>query len=208
MDLVITAARIYGLSLNGTQDLRYGRFVAQRQSKAAMLSLALLRHAKSSWDATDIEDFDRPLNERGRSAAPVMGAALKDLNFTPELILCSPAKRTRETLALISSFVKDCEVAFDEELYLTSQDRLYGRLKAVPVGIKKVLMIGHNPGMHGLALHLAGTGDAKSLSRLEDKFPTAALALFSFEQDFWRDLLPASGRLEAFTTPRDRAEIG
>jgi phosphohistidine phosphatase len=169
-----------------------------------MLSLALLRHAKSSWDATDIDDFDRPLNDRGRSAAPLMGAALEELHFVPDLILCSSAKRTRETLALIEPSVKNVPVTFDDQLYLTSQETLYGRLKDVPVGAKKVLMIGHNPGMHGLALFLTGTGDAKSISRLEDKFPTAALAVFSFEQTFWRDLLPAAGRLEAFITPRDR----
>ncbi|MGO4684915.1 SixA phosphatase family protein [Hyphomicrobium sp. 2TAF46] len=205
MDLVITAARIYGLSLNGIDGLLYGPFVAQRQPKAAMLSLALLRHAKSSWEAKDIDDFDRPLNDRGRTAAPVMGAVLQELNFAPDRILCSPAKRTQETLTLISPFVKDAEVTFDEQLYLTSQETLLSRLKAVPVGVKKVLMIGHNPGMHGLALMLAGTGDAKSISRLEDKFPTAALATFSFPQVAWRDLTPASGHLEAFVTPRDRA---
>ncbi len=170
-----------------------------------MLSLALLRHAKSSWDATDIEDFYRPLNQRGQTAAPLMGAALKELSFTPDLILCSSAKRTRETLALIMPFVKGAEVTFDEQLYLTSQETLLGRLKATPVGTKKVLMIGHNPGMHGLALFLTGTGDVKSISRLEDRFPTAALAVFSFPQVTWRDLAPASGHLEAFVTPRDRA---
>ncbi|MBS0234747.1 MAG: histidine phosphatase family protein [Proteobacteria bacterium] len=170
-----------------------------------MLSLALLRHAKSSWDATDIDDFDRPLNDRGRTAAPLMGEALKEANFTPDLILCSPAQRTRETLALISPSVKDVPVTFDDELYLTSQETLYERLKATPLGVKRVLMIGHNPGMHGLALFLTGTGDAKSISRLEDKFPTAALAIFTFPQTTWRELVPASGHLEAFVTPRDRA---
>lgn len=170
-----------------------------------MLSLALLRHAKSSWDATDIDDFDRTLNERGRAAAPVMGAALKELHFVPERILCSPAKRTRETLSLIQPFLKDGEVTFDEQLYLTSQDTLLARLHTVPVGVKRVLIVGHNPGLHGLALMLAGTGDAKSISKLEDKFPTGALAIFSFPQVTWRDVTAASGHLEAYVTPRDRA---
>lgn len=169
-----------------------------------MLSLALLRHAKSSWDATDIDDFDRPLNDRGRKAAPMMSEALKEANFKPDLILCSPAKRARETLALIAPAVKDVPVTFDDELYLTSPETLFERLKATSVGIKRVLMIGHNPGMHGFALFLTGTGDAKSISRLEDKFPTAALAIFSFPQTSWREIAPASGHLEAFTTPRDR----
>jgi phosphohistidine phosphatase len=170
-----------------------------------MLSLALLRHAKSSWDATDIDDSDRPLNERGRAAAPVMGNVLNELNFEPQLILCSSAKRTRETLALMQPSLKGSEeTVFDDQLYLTSPETLYARLKAVPVGTKSVLMIGHNPGLHGLALMLLGTGDAKSISRLEDKFPTAALAIFTFPQVAWRDLTPASGRLEAFIAPRDR----
>jgi phosphohistidine phosphatase len=169
-----------------------------------MLSLALLRHAKSSWDATDLDDFDRPLNERGRSAAPLMAEALTELEFVPDLVICSPAKRTRETLSLISKAVKGVKVDFDEELYLKSQETLYARLKAAPVSAKKILLIGHNPGLHGLALFLTGTGDAKSISRLEDKFPTAALAVFTFPQTSWQDLLPASGHLETFITPRDR----
>lgn len=169
-----------------------------------MLSLALLRHAKSSWDATDIDDFDRPLNDRGRTAAPVMGAVLQELKFAPELILCSPAKRTRETLELIAPFVKGIPVKFEEELYLAGQERLYECLRSTPAGPRKVLMIGHNPGMHTLALLLTGTGDAKSISRLEDKFPTAALAVLSFPQAFWREVTPASGHLEAFVTPRER----
>ena len=172
-----------------------------------MLSLALLRHAKSSWDDSDLDDFDRPLNERGRGAARVMGEALKELHFVPQLILCSPATRTRETLDLVAPRFDShaAEVDFDERLYLTSPETLYARLKAVPIGIKSVLMIGHNPGLHGLALMLTGTGDAKSISRLEDKLPTAALAVFTFLQVAWRDLIPAAGRLEAFITPRDRA---
>lgn len=172
-----------------------------------MLSLGLLRHAKSSWDDSNLDDFDRPLNERGRAAAQIMGKALKELPFAPQLILCSPAKRTRETLQLVAPRLRGppAEVDFDDRLYLTSPDALYGRLKAVPIDAKSVLMIGHNPGLHGLALMLMGTGDAKSISRLEDKLPTAALAVFTFPQVAWRDLIPAAGRLEAFITPRDRA---
>jgi phosphohistidine phosphatase len=171
-----------------------------------MLSLGLLRHAKSSWDDSDLDDFDRPLNERGRAAAQIMGEALKELHFAPQLILCSPAKRTRETLQLVAPGLEGpaATVDFDDRLYLTSRDALYGRLKAAPIDAKSVLMIGHNPGLHGLALMLMGTGDAKSISRLEDKLPTAALAVFTFPQVAWRDLIPAAGRLETFITPRDR----
>jgi phosphohistidine phosphatase len=81
---------------------------------------------------------------------------------------------------------------------------LLDRLHQIPATCKSVLMIGHNPGLHNLALMLMGTGDAKSISRLEDKFPTAALALFTFRETAWRDIGPASGHLEAYVTPRDR----
>jgi phosphohistidine phosphatase len=171
-----------------------------------MLSLALLRHAKSSWDASDIEDFDRPLNARGRAAAPVMGEALQSFPFAPQIILCSPAKRTRETLRLIEPSLSHPHepVLFEEQLYLTSAETLLERLRHIPTTAKTVLMIGHNPGLHELALMLTGRGDAKSISRLEDKFPTAALAILTFPETAWRDVGPASGHLEGFITPRDR----
>jgi phosphohistidine phosphatase len=136
-----------------------------------------------------------------------MGEALRELHFEPQLILCSPAKRTRETHLLVAPSLagKTTKVEFDEQLYLTSPETLFSRLKAIPFEAQYVLLIGHNPGLHGLALALTGTGDAKSVSRLEDKLPTAALAIFTFPQVAWRDLIPAAGHLEAFITPRDRA---
>ena len=171
-----------------------------------MLSLALLRHAKSSWDASDLDDFDRPLNARGRAAAPLMGEALRNFPFAPETVLCSPAKRTRETLHLIEpSFSLPHEhVLFEDQLYLTNAETLLERLRHLPATVKTVLMIGHNPGLHELALMLTGRGDAKSISRLEDKFPTAALAVLTFPETAWRDVGPSSGCLEGFITPRDR----
>lgn len=202
----MSPARICGSELNGPDAVLYSRPDPRNASpRNAMLSLALFRHAKSSWEKVDLDDFDRPLNQRGRTAAPVMGAALKELNFTPQLILCSSAKRARETLALAAPNLKGTpEVKFDDQLYLTSPETLLSRLKSVPAGIKSVLMIGHNPGLHALALMLAGAGDAKSVSRLEDKFPTGAVAIFTFPQTTWRDVAPGSGRLEAFITPRER----
>lgn len=169
-----------------------------------MLSLALFRHAKSSWEDADLDDFDRPLNARGRAAAPIMGEAIRSFPFKPQVILCSPAKRTRETFELIEPSLAHSPVQFEDQLYLTNSETLLDRLRQVPATEKTVMMIGHNPGLHELALTLIGRGDAKSISRLEDKFPTAAVAILSFEETSWRDIGDASGRLEAFITPRDR----
>src|SRR4029079_880661 len=131
----------------------------------------------------------------------------KAFHSVRKLIISPPTERRGEPFHLVSPRLQGppAEVDFDDRLYLTSPDALYDRLKAVPIDAKSVLMIGHNPGLHGLALMLLGTGDAKSISRLEDKLPTAALAVFTFPQVAWRDLIPAAGRLEAFITPRDRA---
>jgi phosphohistidine phosphatase len=170
-----------------------------------MLTLALLRHAKSSWDDAHVDDFDRPLNDRGRAAAPLMGAALNKMRFVPHVILCSSARRTRETLhlALPCFGADEADVVFDDRLYLTSPETLLERIMAVPRGTTSVLLIGHNPGMHALALMLLGKGDEKSVAHLTKKFPTAALAIFSFPRETWSDIGPASGHLEAFVTPRD-----
>jgi phosphohistidine phosphatase len=173
----------------------------------AMLTLALLRHAKSSWDDHNLDDFDRPLNDRGRMAAPVMGQMLVSLKFTPQLILCSPSRRTRETLALVEPvFAKTPPVIdFEKRLYLAGASDILARLRLVPAPAATVLVIGHNPGLHALAAHLAITGDTGQLTQLQDKFPTAALAVFSFSFTTWADLTVQSGHLEAFITPKDRA---
>lgn len=172
-----------------------------------MLTLALLRHAKSSWEDADLEDFDRPLNERGRAAASVMGAVLKEIELRPNLILCSPARRTRETLRLVAPSLQHCgaDVAFADELYLTGPESLLQHVRGIPAAPRTVLLVGHNPGLHGLALMLLRTGDAKSITRLDDKYPTGGLAVFTFPQTCWRDVAPATGHLESFVIPRDRA---
>lgn len=172
-----------------------------------MLRLALLRHAKSSWDSPELDDFDRPLNDRGRGAAPVMGQMLASLNFKPDVILCSPAKRTRETLTCIEpTFTsRPASIMFDDALYLASAADILERIRAVAAPAAPVLVIGHNPGLHTLATRLAQSGDSGQLARLNSKFPTAALAVFSFPHASWADVDHYSGHLEAFITPKDRA---
>jgi phosphohistidine phosphatase len=172
-----------------------------------MLTLALLRHAKSSWGDPGLDDFDRPLNSRGLKAAPVMGRTLRDLDIKPNLILCSTARRTRDTLALAGTecALDGTPVRFEDQLYLASPDVLLTHLKALPDTVTTVLLIGHNPGLHSLALNLLHSGDAKSIVALEEKFPTCALAVFTFPATRWTDIGNGLGRLEHFITPRERA---
>jgi phosphohistidine phosphatase len=170
-----------------------------------MLRLALLRHAKSSWDNPGLDDFDRPLNDRGRQAAPVMGQILASLKFVPDVILCSPSCRTRETLAGVAFGSAAPAATFDDALYLAGASDIATRIRKVTPANARVLVIGHNPGMHTLAARLATSGDAGLIARVKDKFPTAALAIYSFPQATWGQWEPETGHLEAFITPKDRA---
>lgn len=175
-----------------------------------MLTLALLRHAKSSWAYPTLDDFDRPLNARGAAAAPVMGRAIAELGIAPDLILCSTSRRTRETLTGLLPLIGHTTVEFEDRLYLASAQDLIGRLQHVTHDEhgrpSSVLVIGHNPGLHSCAVMLAGKGDARALIRLQDRFPTGALAVINFEARAWRDIAAATGVLERFITPKDPAK--
>lgn len=172
-----------------------------------MLTLALLRHAKSSWDEPSLQDFDRPLNARGEAAAPRMGEALRALKIRPDLTICSPSRRTRDTLALAApKFGKGKpRIVFDERVYLASAAELLRIVRETAAADQTVLLIGHNPGMENFALKLASDGESGDIARMAEKFPTAALAVLRFDADAWSALRPGSGRLETFITPKDRA---
>ncbi len=169
-----------------------------------MLTLALLRHAKSSKDNPAIDDFDRPLNPRGQSAAPEAGKTFQQLGFHPDLILCSPARRTRETLdlALPQMAVPVPAVTFDRALYHAAAAQHMVALRAAPSPATRILIVGHNPGLYGLALILTGSADDKILARLNEGYPTAAIAILEFNAAAWADIAVASGKLTHFITPR------
>jgi phosphohistidine phosphatase len=169
-----------------------------------MLHLALLRHAKSSWDNLRHADIERPLNARGEAAAPLMGRHIASLGFKPDLILCSTAKRSRQTLDHIAPHLslEECVMRHDQEIYDASASDLLDILQHRGGGAHRILLIGHNPGLQTLALQLAGAGDADLLALMADKFPTAALAILSFDLPHWRDIKPGAGRLETFTAPK------
>lgn len=172
-----------------------------------MRQLLLFRHAKSSWAADGQDDFDRPLNARGRKAVPVMGAYLGRNGIAPDLILCSSACRTRETLALVLPFLQgEATVRFEDPLYLASGTKLLNRLKQVDNRFERVMILGHNPGLQDLALMLAGDGEGEDLAQLAAKFPTAALAQLDFDAASWVSLDRHSGKLARFVTPKRLAD--
>lgn len=172
-----------------------------------MLTLLLLRHAKSSWDDPGLDDFDRPLAKRGTRAAAAIGSFLGASGLKPGLVLCSAAVRTRATLALLLCELDDPppEVLTNENLYLAGADAVLGELRRAGGTTPTVMVIGHNPGLHALALSLSGDGDRKALADLAMKFPTGALAVITFDCSRWSEIKPAAGRLKRFITPRGLA---
>jgi phosphohistidine phosphatase len=168
-----------------------------------MLYLYLLRHAKSSWNEPALKDFDRPLAPRGWNAAPLMGGYMKKMNYQPDTILCSPAKRTRETLDMIERYlVKPHHIYMNESIYHADSSRLLGLVRSAAASTRKLMLIGHNPGIQELALTLAGDGDRKSWQSMWSKYPTAALAVLSFDTEDWPRVKARAGKLVDFKSPK------
>lgn len=169
-----------------------------------MLTLSLMRHAKSNWGDLDLDDFDRALSSRGIKAAALMGSAINREGLAPALILCSGAVRTRATLALMLPELKGAHphVVFDDRLYLALPETMLDIAVKAGRSYGHVMVLAHNPGLHALALSLIGRGDHKARSDLAAKFPTAALAMIAFDATSWRDVRPGKGALTHFITPR------
>jgi phosphohistidine phosphatase len=168
-----------------------------------MLTLSLLRHAKSSWEDASLADFGRPLAKRGETAAPRMGAFIARHGLAPDLILCSPAVRTRQTLDLVLPYLGDSPtVVYEDSFYLAAPSALLARLRKIDGEVGHAMIIGHDPGLQRLALELAGEGEADMLRAIAAKFPTAGLAVIRFKAREWPRIGPGKGRLELFMTPK------
>jgi phosphohistidine phosphatase len=168
-------------------------------------TLYLLRHAKSDWSDPDRPDFERPLNRRGRRVAPLMGRELRRRGWHPERVLCSAARRTRETWTLLAAELGDApKLGFRRGLYLATPAQLMRTLRRMPPALESVLVLGHNPGLQSFALGLSNADSrAKALERLERKFPTAALAVLRCPIEAWEALEWDSARLTHCLLPRE-----
>ena len=164
-----------------------------------MHQLHLLRHAKSSWD-DDGDDHARPLNKRGRESARLIGDSLPRAIGALDLVLCSSALRTRETAELaLASFSKAPPILFEDGLYLASPDKLMERLRELDEEVESVMVIGHNPGLHELAIMLAAPGSAGFSTLVNGKFPTGVRARFVIGTS-WADIDSTRHRLVDYVT--------
>jgi len=179
-------------------------------------TLVLFRHAKSAWP--DVPDHDRPLARRGIRAAPVMGRWLREAGLVPGQVLCSTARRARETWQFAQAgLAASPPVTFDVRIYAAAPAALLALIREAPPATGTLLLIGHNPAIEDLARLLAAapgaagpgtagprTGDShhSDLDRMRSKFPTAAIAVLR-SGGTWHDLAPGRARLTAFVTPGD-----
>jgi phosphohistidine phosphatase len=158
--------------------------------------LVLMRHAKSSWDDRNLDDHDRPLTARGRRAAGRVGDYLRHNGILPDVVLCSSATRTVQTLELLDLGAHP-EVVVSDDLYGCGPGEMLARVRQTADPVASVLLIGHNPGIHELAVSLIGDPEAIP------SFPTAGLADLRAPIRTWSDLHPGVATLHAFITPKD-----
>jgi phosphohistidine phosphatase len=163
--------------------------------------LILLRHAKSAWP--DVADQDRPLAGRGRRAAPAAGRWLRESGHVPDLVLCSTARRARETWQLAEvELGAHPRATFEPRVYGTSATELLDLARQTPSSVRTLMIVGHEPTMSDLTLELADDDRGSALDRVRAKFPTAAIAILTFAGS-WPELGPGKAKLDNFVVPDD-----
>ena len=168
-----------------------------------MRRLLLLRHAKSAWSEPGASDHERPLNRRGQEAAPRIGAYLARHGLIPDGVLCSTARRTRETWDLVAAAAPGAPAAaYLDRLYDAAPPALLDVFRHAAPGATSVLVVGHNPGLQEVATQLIAAGDLDDRERVREKLPTGGLVVIDFPIAAWAKLHARSGRLERFVVPR------
>lgn len=160
-----------------------------------MKTLYILRHAKSDWSNGALPDFERPLNERGRNAAPLMGNLMKERTFNPQTIISSPAVRAVQTAELVKSAAQfAAEINFDSRIYEADLPTLLEIVSKIDDANESALIVGHNPGFENLVRIL--TNEIQTM-------PTAALAVVDLNIENWNQIFSATGTLREIIRPKE-----
>ena len=172
-----------------------------------MRRLMLLRHARTENDAPSGRDQDRRLDDRGRIDAAEIGGWIGRHPPFPDTVLVSPAVRAHQTWEIawesMKGLVPRPGIELLPELYGADPSQLLQTIRAASsADPRRLLVIGHNPGMHELALALTGSGDAARRKALADNLPTSGLAIFDFAIDDWADVAFRHGQLVLFISPK------
>lgn len=169
-----------------------------------MKKLILLRHAKSSWSDPDLDDHDRPLNARGRAAAPVIGQWMAHRRHLPDFVLSSSARRNRQTVKrLRKTLCALPEAVIDPALYHASPDAMRERLAQLDDSVDTALLVGHQPGLSSLVRQLSNGHVRPGCNRAFEHFPTAAAAVLELPIESWSELEPHKAIFVDFARPRD-----
>ncbi|MFE0021106.1 SixA phosphatase family protein [Amycolatopsis sp. NPDC059021] len=172
-----------------------------------MRRLIVLRHAKSAWP-DGVADDERPLAARGLRDAPRAGRWLARHGFVPDRVVCSTARRTRETWRIAGGALGvSPPVAYDERLYGAGLGDFLAVVGETGEEVGTLLVVGHEPGVSEVTVELAGSADGDALVRVRTKFPTCALAVLELPGP-WRDVAADTAVLRAFVVPRDPAMDG
>ncbi|GJE77661.1 SixA phosphatase family protein [Methylorubrum suomiense] len=169
-----------------------------------MRRLLLLRHAKSGYPQ-GVADIDRPLAPRGCDAAPLMGDYIAREGFRPDHAMVSPARRTQETWEAVRPFLHGTREETVPSIYEAPSARILDAIRSAPDEAATLLIIGHNPGLGDAALRLVGEGPKDLRRDLREKFPTAALAVITFEIENWSAITDGAGTLLRYVRPRQLA---
>lgn len=173
-----------------------------------MKRLLLLRHAKTEPAAPGMEDHDRELMARGREDAPKLGRYIRKQGYAPDTIVASTARRTVQTVELASDALPETRrIDYLEALYLAEPEVILSIIRLAPDRSASLMVVGHNPGLEQVASLLAREPvkrkEKDRFDLIEEKFPTAALAVLDFDVPRWRDIAEAGGMLADFVRPRD-----
>lgn len=161
-------------------------------------TLYLVRHAKSSWDNPDLDDFDRPLNERGLRDAPRMGERLNQRDINPDIIISSEAARALETAKVLAQRLQYAErkIVADAKLYHADEETLMHFVNGISDEYRIVILVGHNPGLSEFASLL--------LEDFDEDIPTCGVVAITFKVDAWKNVSPHCGRLKFFDYPKKK----
>jgi len=164
-----------------------------------MKTIYLVRHAKSSWKYPNLDDFERPLNKRGRINAPFMGKVLQKLKVTPDLVISSPANRAATTARIIAAAINYPleNIRYSESIYEFSENALIHVVKQIDDTVNKAMVVGHNPAINGLANYI---GDQPI-----GNIPTSGVYCVKLDISSWAKISEHCGKLEFFEFPKKHA---
>ena len=169
-----------------------------------MKTIFLLRHAKSNWDNTKLEDFDRPLAIRGIKSCKKIGKFLKKKKLVPDIVYCSTAVRAKQTWNLLNRIVeKKKNIIYEDQLYMANSSIFMNFVKKTDDNFKTLMIVSHNPGIENFAVELIKNKESNFYKDINLKYPTGGIAIINFKLKHWSKINYETGDIYEFIKPRE-----